>query len=138
MIVQRKRMTNKVGQLVEIRSWLLFWQNVGGGWGQLPPYTTPLYSTRKVFVTFYLVKYLTLFSLITAPVARMIKFYNIPLLTAGGMIYDYNDPKKDFDDEFHLLVNAGYSFYQIGEFFFRNKSSPEENKSVFQRYVLMW
>ena len=66
----------------------------------------------------------------------MIKFYNIPLLTAGGMIYDYNDPKKDFDDEFHLLVNAGYSFYQIGEFFFRNKSSPEENKSVFQRYVI--
>ena len=78
-----------------------------------------------------------MFSLITAPVARMIKFYNVPLLTAGGFIYDYNEPKKEFDNEFHLLVNAGYSFYKIGEFFFRNSSSPNngstENKSVFQR-----
>ena len=70
----------------------------------------------------------------------MIKFYNrgagVPLLTAGGFIYDYNEPKKEFDNEFHLLVNTGYSFYQIGEFFFRNQSSPEVAngaKSIFQR-----
>ena len=78
-----------------------------------------------------------MFSLITAPVARMIKFYNVPLLTAGGFIYDYNEPKKEFDNEFHLLVNAGYSYFKIGEFFFRNRTlkrtNPDENKSIFQR-----
>ena len=40
----------------------------------------------------------------------MNKIYNVPILTAGGLVYDYNKPKKIFEDEFYLLVKTGFSF----------------------------
>ena len=55
---------------------------------------------------------------ILAPVARMIKFYRVPLLTGGGLIYDYSEKKTDFDDEYHLLVKTGYSFNHMVDFMF--------------------
>ena len=48
--------------------------------------------------------------LISAPVARMLKFYNLPLLTAGGFIFDFRKPKKEPSDEFHLLTRTGFDF----------------------------
>ena len=63
---------------------------------------------------------------LSASVGRQIKFYNKPLLTAGGFSYDFIKPKRNFDDEFHMLVNAGYNFQHMGEFLF---------EKVFQRYI---
>ena len=54
----------------------------------------------------------------SAAVARMNKFYNVPLLTAGGFTYNFNEPKQSFDDEFHLLVKTGQSFEDMVEFMF--------------------
>lgn len=48
----------------------------------------------------------------------MIKFFNVPLLTAGGFVYDFNQDKKSFDNEFHLLVKTGYSFEPMAKFIF--------------------
>ena len=40
----------------------------------------------------------------------MIKFYNVPLLTAGGLSYDFNEPKANNQSEFHLLTKTGFSY----------------------------
>ncbi len=53
-----------------------------------------------------------------AAVARMIKFYHLPLLTAGGLSFDYNEPKVANDSEFHNLVKTGYSFSDVAKTIF--------------------
>ena len=57
----------------------------------------------------------------TANVARLLKFYGIPLLTAGGFAFDYNKPKKDPLSNYYLLTKTGYSYkymsYAIYDFF---------------------
>ena len=40
----------------------------------------------------------------------MIKFYNVPLLTAGGLSYDFSEPKSSPQAEFHLLTKTGFSY----------------------------
>lgn len=54
----------------------------------------------------------------------MIKFYNVPLLTAGAFAYDYIRPKTDKDSEFYLLTKTGYSFANVAEsiYAFYNRS----------------
>ena len=59
------------------------------------------------------------FHILLAPVARMVKFYGIPLLTAGGHAFDYNAPKVDNDSQFHLLVKTGISFTQLVNFTYK-------------------
>lgn len=54
-----------------------------------------------------------------ASTARMIKFYNVPLLTAGGFAFDFTAPKQKFEDEFHLLVKTGLSYEPIANFIFQ-------------------
>ncbi len=73
-----------------------------------------------------------------APVARLLRFYNIPLLTAGGLALDYTNDKRDpgeellqsvlecefsesnflvfLESEFHLLVKTGYSYTHMVQF----------------------
>ena len=41
---------------------------------------------------------------------RLIKFYNLPQLSAGGFAYDFTNPKTAPDSEFHLLTKTGLSF----------------------------
>ena len=55
----------------------------------------------------------------SAAVARMNKFYNVPLLTAGGFTYNFNEPKQSFDNEFHLLIKTGQSFEDMVDFMFK-------------------
>ncbi len=54
--------------------------------------------------------------LLAAPVARLMRFYNIPLLTAGGLALDFTKPKTGPESEFHLLVKTGYSFAHMAHF----------------------
>ena len=49
----------------------------------------------------------------------MVKFYGIPLLTAGGFVYDYTAPKREDDTKFHLLVKTGPSYAQMVDFTYR-------------------
>ena len=46
----------------------------------------------------------------------MIRFYDIPLITAGGLTHDYSRPKEDKDSEYHLLTRTGLSFSDTAEF----------------------
>lgn len=69
--------------------------------------------------------------------ARLLRFYNIPLLTAGGLALDYTNDKRDpgeepssisecefsrvkfpgfLESEFHLLVKTGYSYTHMVQF----------------------
>ena len=48
----------------------------------------------------------------------MIKFYHVPLLTGGGMIYDFSQNKTHVDNEYYLLVKTGYSFNHMVDFMF--------------------
>lgn len=55
-----------------------------------------------------------------APVGRIVKFWGIPLITAGGMTSDYTADKSTCDSEFHMLVSLGYiSFSTMSEFFIK-------------------
>ncbi|XP_023347812.1 atrial natriuretic peptide receptor 1 isoform X2 [Eurytemora carolleeae] len=45
-----------------------------------------------------------------AAVARQAKFYNVSLITAGGMALNYQYRKDRREDEFFLLTRTGYSF----------------------------
>ncbi|GFY57658.1 ANF_receptor domain-containing protein [Trichonephila inaurata madagascariensis] len=48
---------------------------------------------------------------VVAPVARMIKFMQIPLVTAGALAYDFSRyDKTDPKAEYHMLVRTGWSF----------------------------
>ena len=45
-----------------------------------------------------------------APVARQLKFHQTPLITAGGLTWDFGEPKMDADKEFYLLTRTGLDF----------------------------
>ena len=40
----------------------------------------------------------------------MLKFYNIPLLTAGGFAKDFTEPKRMEDSDYYLLTKTGFSY----------------------------
>ncbi|KAJ9595894.1 hypothetical protein L9F63_012913, partial [Diploptera punctata] len=51
------------------------------------------------------------------PVGRIVKFWGTPLLTAGGLTYDYTENKTTCDSEFHMVVSIGpMSFRGISYF----------------------
>ncbi|XP_046686869.1 atrial natriuretic peptide receptor 1 isoform X2 [Homalodisca vitripennis] len=52
-----------------------------------------------------------------APVARMIKFWGIPLLTTGALTFDFSRDKRTPDTEYHLLLRAGLLSYRDLAFF---------------------
>ena len=54
--------------------------------------------------------------LLLAPVARMLKFYNIPLLTSGGLTFDFNEPKNNSESEFYMLTKTGISHTKFVNF----------------------
>ena len=43
----------------------------------------------------------------------MLKFYNIPLLTAGGFATEFAKPKTTTDNEYYMLTRTGYSYENI-------------------------
>jgi hypothetical protein len=45
-----------------------------------------------------------------APVARQLKFHQTPLVTAGGLTWDFGEPKTDAKKEFYLLTRTGLDF----------------------------
>ncbi|XP_013791002.1 atrial natriuretic peptide receptor 3-like, partial [Limulus polyphemus] len=47
---------------------------------------------------------------VIAPIARLLKFWNVPMLTAGALARDYGLDKTMFDNEFYLLTRTGLSF----------------------------
>ncbi|KAG8273700.1 hypothetical protein J6590_014331 [Homalodisca vitripennis] len=51
------------------------------------------------------------------PVARMIKFWGIPLLTTGALTFDFSRDKRTPDTEYHLLLRAGLLSYRDLAFF---------------------
>jgi len=54
---------------------------------------------------------------VAAPVGRIVKFWGIPLLTAGGMTQDFSKNKTTCNSEFHMLVSVGYySFLVMSQF----------------------
>jgi hypothetical protein len=46
-------------------------------------------------------------------VGRIVKFWGIPLVTAGGMTYDYSKNKSSCDSEFHMLVSVGRTSFRV-------------------------
>ena len=42
----------------------------------------------------------------------MLKFYNIPLLTAGGFAKEFTEPKRRIakDSDYYLLTKTGFSY----------------------------
>jgi hypothetical protein len=54
---------------------------------------------------------------VAAAVGRIIKFWGMPLITAGGMTWDFTRDKSTCDSEFHMLVRVGLiSFRDISLF----------------------
>ena len=43
-------------------------------------------------------------------VARLLKVYHIPLITAGGVTYDYTKPKTHNSSQFYMLTKSGDSY----------------------------
>lgn len=72
-----------------------------------------------------------LFLPLPASVARLIKFYDIPLLTAGGFVYDYTEPKTEPDSQFYLLTRYILRNMQADKLNERSFAEPESrtNKS---------
>lgn len=54
---------------------------------------------------------------VAAPVGRIIKFWGIPLVTAGGMVHDYSNNKTTCDSEFHMVVSVGQISFRIMSYF---------------------
>nr|XP_040571414.1 atrial natriuretic peptide receptor 1-like [Lepeophtheirus salmonis] len=50
-----------------------------------------------------------------ASVGRLLQFYNLSLLTAGGFSPEFTSNKSDLFDEFYLMTRTGYSFRTIVE-----------------------
>ncbi|XP_013792982.1 atrial natriuretic peptide receptor 3-like, partial [Limulus polyphemus] len=53
---------------------------------------------------------------VIAPIARLLKFFDIPMLTAGGLASDYGLKKSEFDTEYYLLTRTGLSFDGLASF----------------------
>jgi hypothetical protein len=54
---------------------------------------------------------------VAAPVGRIVKFWGIPLITAGGMTHDYTKNKTTCDSEFHMLVSVAYTSFRVMSYF---------------------
>jgi hypothetical protein len=54
---------------------------------------------------------------VAAPVGRIVKFWGVPLLTAGGMTHDYSTDKKSCDSEFHMVVSVGRTSFRVMSYF---------------------
>jgi hypothetical protein len=50
-------------------------------------------------------------------VGRIVKFWGIPLVTAGGMTFDYTNKKTTCDSEFHMLVSVGQTSFRVLSYF---------------------
>ncbi|XP_071041288.1 atrial natriuretic peptide receptor 3 [Parasteatoda tepidariorum] len=49
---------------------------------------------------------------VAAPVARLLKFIHIPMITAGALAYDFGiEDRRNNESEYHMLVRTGWSFY---------------------------
>jgi len=44
------------------------------------------------------------------------KFWNIPLLTAGALTFDYSEPKTKNGTEYFLVTRTGFGFKEMVEF----------------------
>ena len=69
-----------------------------------------LLSSFPTLELWYLMKMKCFFA---APVARFMKFWNVPLLTAGGMVYDFSRRKTHAGAEFYLTTRVGFTFTGI-------------------------
>ena len=98
-----------------------FRKNGSLGSGEMGITRINIYCNDFSLSTFFSFLFVILFQ---APVARQIKFYNVPLLTAGGFTFDYNKPKTNPNSEFYLLTKTGFSFNAVAETVFQ----------VFDRY----
>lgn len=69
-----------------------------------------------------------------APVGRIVKFWGIPLLTAGGMTQDYSRNKTTCNSEFHMLVSVGYTSFRVMSEFIISIMNEYNWKKVFLIY----
>ncbi|KAJ1525968.1 hypothetical protein ONE63_009153 [Megalurothrips usitatus] len=52
-----------------------------------------------------------------APVGRMVKFWNTPLLTVGALTHDFSNKKTSCEDEYHMLTRVGtLGFRDVAQF----------------------
>ena len=42
--------------------------------------------------------------------ARQLKFHSVPLVTGGGLSFDYGLSKVNPEEEFYLLTRTGWDF----------------------------
>ena len=56
-----------------------------------------------------------LFSL-AAPVARFLRYFETPLLTAGALTADYTLPKTTKESEYFLTTRTGHGFAEMSHF----------------------
>ncbi|XP_069679503.1 atrial natriuretic peptide receptor 1-like isoform X3 [Periplaneta americana] len=69
-----------------------------------------------------------------APVGRIVKFWGLPLITAGGMTYDFSKDKSTCDTEFHMVVSVGQISYRVISYFFIRIMREYDWKKVFLIY----
>ncbi|XP_035216557.1 atrial natriuretic peptide receptor 3-like [Stegodyphus dumicola] len=71
-----------------------------------------VWESIKSFVELPLNVYLgPLCDYIVAPVARLLKFMHVPMITAGALAYDFNaKDRRANDSEYHMLVRTGWTF----------------------------
>ncbi|XP_034234225.1 atrial natriuretic peptide receptor 3 [Thrips palmi] len=51
-----------------------------------------------------------------APVGRMVKFWNTPLLTVGALTHDFTTHKTSCEDEYHMMTRVGtLSFRDVAQ-----------------------
>ena len=48
-----------------------------------------------------------------APVGRVVKLFKKPLLTAGGLTFNYNKPKVEEDQEFYMVTRVGFDYLDV-------------------------
>lgn len=57
--------------------------------------------------------------LAAAVVGRFLRYWNVPLLTAGAYAHDYGRNKTVYESEFYLLTRTGLSFNSVSKFLFK-------------------
>lgn len=62
-----------------------------------------------------------------APVARYAPYWNLPIISAGGMAHEFAEDKRDVDAEFPLLTRVGATFDGLAWFFDRLVSTYNWN-----------
>ena len=45
----------------------------------------------------------------------LLQFHNVPLVTGGGLSFDYGLNKTNNDDEFYLLTRTGWDFKPVSK-----------------------